>query len=398
MIPVSEAIELITKHAHALGAESVEIDDAVGRVLAENIVADSDLPPFDRSQMDGFAVRSDDLSSGSVALKLVGESAAGRGWHRTMSSGETVRIMTGAPVPEGADAVQKLELAAESNGNITFSETVRMGQNIVPRGSEARRGDVLINSGTVITANMIATIAAFGYSSVKAAARPRAAIMSTGTEIVEIGETPGQDQIRNSNSVMLRALAENCGCRSMIMPVTGDDLELLKERIGSAARSADILMISGGVSVGKYDLTKAAIRELGGEIYFEKVCLKPGKPAVFAQLGDTLVFGLPGNPVSAAVTFYIFVRLAAMLMQGANVPHLREGSAVIASPVKAAKQRDTYLPAKLRTDDAGKLVAEPSRWQGSSDFIGFAASEALISVPKGAVLESGDVARIVFLR
>lgn len=397
MIPVTEALDLITKHTERLGVGSVEIGAAVGRVLAEDIIADSDLPPFDRSQMDGFAIRSSDLGAGAANLKIVGESAAGRGWHHQMDRGEAVRIMTGAPVPDGADSVQKLELAEETGDTVSFNGAVTPGLNIVPRGSEARSGDVVIKCGEIVSPNMISTIAAFGYGSVKVASMPRAAIMSTGTEIVEIEEKPGLDQIRNSNSAMLQALSAKCGSQTRIFPVTGDDLDTLRSRIADAAENADILMISGGVSVGKYDLTKVALRELGADIHFEKVCLKPGKPAVFATLGKVLVFGLPGNPVSAAVTFYLFVRLAAMLLQGAAHTRLRRGFAQLAAPVRAAKTRDTYLPAKLRTNDAGMLIAEPARWQGSSDFIGFAEAESLIVVPQGKTLDAGDVAEIVFL-
>ncbi len=397
MIPVTEALDLITKHTERLGVGSVEIGAAVGRVLAEDILADSDLPPFDRSQMDGYAIRSSDLGAGAANLNIVGESAAGRGWHHQMDRGEAVRIMTGAPVPDGADSVQKLELADETGDTVSFSGAVTPGLNIVPRGSEARSGDVVIKCGEIVSPNMISTIAAFGYGSVEVASMPRAAIMSTGTEIVEIEEKPGLDQIRNSNSAMLQALSAKCGCQTRIFPVTGDDLDTLRSRIADAAENADILMISGGVSVGKYDLTKVALRELGADIHFEKVCLKPGKPAVFATLGKVLVFGLPGNPVSAAVTFYLFVRLAAMLLQGAANTRLREGFAQLAAPVRAAKTRDTYLPAKLRTNDAGMLIAEPARWQGSSDFIGFAEAESLIVVPQGKTLDAGDVAEIVFL-
>lgn len=397
MIPVTEALDLITKHTERLGVGSVEIGAAVGRVLAEDILADSDLPPFDRSQMDGYAIRSSDLGAGAANLNIVGESAAGRGWHHQMDRGEAVRIMTGAPVPDGADSVQKLELAEETGDTVSFNGAVTPGLNIVPRGSEARSGDVVIKCGEIVSPNMISTIAAFGYGSVEVASMPRAAIMSTGTEIVEIEEKPGLDQIRNSNSAMLQALSAKCGSQTRIFPVTGDDLDTLRSRIADAAENADILMISGGVSVGKYDLTKVALRELGADIHFEKVCLKPGKPAVFATLGKVLVFGLPGNPVSAAVTFYLFVRLAAMLLQGAANTRLREGFAQLAAPVRAAKTRDTYLPAKLRTNDAGMLIAEPARWQGSSDFIGFAEAESLIVVPQGKTLDAGDVAEIVFL-
>jgi len=397
MIPIAEAIKIIKREMPSLGTENVALDDAVSRVLAENIVADADLPPFDRSQMDGFAVRAADTANGPVELRIVGESAAGKGWHQELKSGEAVRIMTGAPVPRGADAVQRLELAREDGEYVSIFEPTTIGRFIVSRGSEGRKGDKAFSTGEVVDVNMIACLAAFGYEKVKVAKKPRVAILGTGSEIVEIDQTPGTDQIRNSNSVMLKALAEKCGADAKILPLVGDDLETLKSRIDDAVKTADLLVITGGVSVGKYDLTKAALLGLGAKIFFEKLRLKPGKPMVFAKLKDTLVFGLPGNPVSAAVTFYLFVRTAILQMQGACKTGLTEGFAVLSSDVKGAKERDTYLPAKLETNHSGHLIAKSLRWQGSSDFIGFARADALIVVPKGRSFDRGEAARILFL-
>lgn len=397
MINVSEAIDHITRETKRLGAESVAIAGSIGRVLAEDVVADTDMPPFDRSQMDGFAVRSADTTGSPAKLKVVGESSAGHGWHQEMNSGEAVRIMTGAPVPAGADAVQKVELTNEAEGFVDILEPVDAGHHIVLRGSEIHRGDAVIDRGRVITRNMIASVAAFGYASVNVSKSPTVAILSTGSEIVEIDQAPGVDQIRNSNSIMLASLAAGFGCDCHILPIIDDDLSSLKNGIGDTLGKYDILIITGGVSVGKYDLTKPALYELGSEIFFERVRLRPGKPAVFAKNGETLIFGLPGNPVSAAVTFYLFVRTAIMIMQGANDVGLRAGHAVLSANVRAAKERDTYLPAKLTTDVDGRLVAKPVKWLGSSDFVGFADAEALIFLARGEEAVAGSVAKIVFL-
>jgi molybdenum cofactor synthesis domain-containing protein len=376
MISISKASAIVKRETVSLGTENVRIAAAVGRVLAEDIRADSDMPPFDRSQMDGFAVRASDAKRIPAVLKIVGESAAGRGWHRTLRSGEAVRIMTGAPVPDGADSVQKIELTSESDA----------------KGAEIRKGERLFRSGERISEMMIATLAAFGYSIVKVAEKPLVSILSTGTEIVAIGKQPGRDQIRNSNSVMLKVLAEQAGARVKLLTKTGDDLAKLKSRISAGVDSgSDIVAITGGVSVGKYDLTKAA------ELFFETVRLRPGKPTVFARLGNTLIFGLPGNPVSAAVTFYLFARLAIMKMQNASQVDLRSGFAVLTSDAKAAKERDTYLPAKLSTSREGVLLADPIKWHGSSDFVGFAAANALLFLGKGQTLASGSTAKILFL-
>ena len=400
MIPIEEAISIVKRKTAAAGSEAVRLSDAVGRVLSQNIKADSDMPPFDRSQMDGYAMRAEDSMEAPVDLKLVGESAAGRGWHNRLSRGEAVRIMTGAPVPVGADSVQKIELTKETGDVVRILEPTEKGRYIVRKGSEIKKGARLFGRGTMINETMVASLAAFGYSRVDVAERPLVSILATGSEIVSIDKTPGRDQIRNSNSVMLKALCEQVGAKVKILPRSGDKLDALVRTIGRAA-AADprprILIMTGGVSVGKYDLTKAALHELNAEIYFERVRLKPGKPTVFGRIGKMLVFGLPGNPVSAAVTFYLFVRRSILLMQRATQTELAAGHAVLTSPAKAAKERDTYLPATITTDSSGKLLASPLRWLGSSDFVGFAEADALIFVPKGETVPAGEVARICFL-
>ena len=396
MIPISEAFDIITRETPRLSAENVDVAEVVGRVLAEDIIADMDMPPFDRSQMDGYAVIAAETENAPVKLKIVGESAAGRGWHNEMNAGEAVRIMTGAPVPTGADAVQKVELTNEADESVTIEKSVSVGQSIVNQGAEIGKGEMIFPAGTIITENMIASLAAFGYSTVTVARRPRVTILPTGTEIVEVSEKPGADQIRNSNAVMLQTFADKYGVASTL-PIACDDINDLKNKIKSGIENSDIIVITGGVSVGKYDLTKAALRDLGAEIFFERLRLKPGKPAVFARLGNALIFGLPGNPVSTAVTFYLFVRKAMLLMQGAARCDLKPGYAVLTKSGKGAKDRDSYLPATLKAGNGGRLFAEPLKWGGSSDFVGFARAEALIIVPAGKTFDEGDVVEIVFL-
>lgn len=397
MIEISKALKLIERQVAPLKSERVPLADAVGRVLAEDVVADIDMPPFDRSQMDGYAVSADDTTNAPVGLRLAGEAAAGRGWHKTLKPGEAVRIMTGAPVPKGSDAVQKVELTRETSRGVEILEPTEKGRFIVTRGSEIRRGKVVVKRGEVVSDNMIATLAAFGYARVKVSSQPRVAVFSTGSEIVEVGKKPGRDQIRNSNSVMLDILCRRHGAVTSVLPIVEDDPDRLKQTIKTAAASTDVVVITGGVSVGKYDHTKPALVELGADLFFDKVRLKPGKPAVFARLGKTLIFALPGNPVSAAVTFHLFVRKCLMMSQSALTSGLRKGNAVIAADVRAARERATYLPARCETNKQGVLVAKPLKWHGSSDFIGFARADALVVLPRGASLARGDVADIRFL-
>jgi molybdenum cofactor synthesis domain-containing protein len=401
MISIAEAIRIVEQHTVRFEAESVALPDAMGRFLAEDVVADSDLPPFNRSQMDGYAVRAADVEHVPALLKIVGESAAGSGWHNEMHAGEAVRIMTGAPVPSGADSVQQVELTREPDGagQVEILEPVKPGRSIVERGSEIKLGQTVLRVGDRINAGMIAVLASFGYSNVRVFKRPRVAVLATGTELVPVGTKPGQDQIRDSNSSMIAAYSELAGAEVMRLPLAGDDTELLKRQIAEASERADVVVTSGGVSMGVYDFTKLALKEIGAEIFFERVALKPGKPTVFGKLaGGALMFGLPGNPVSVAVTFNLFTRTALLKMQGSTQPALNERSARLAKTVKGANERESYLPATLSSDDEGHLLVQPLKWGGSSDFVGFARATALINVPAGVKhIEANEVVRIVEL-
>jgi molybdopterin molybdotransferase len=397
MISISKALKYIDAETEPLGTEKIALGTSVGRILREDIIADTDLPPFDRSQMDGYAVVAGDTKNPPVILAIAGESAAGRGWHKTMKSGQAVRIMTGAPIPGGADSVQKIELTKESDGQVEIFEPTEKNRYIIRQGSEIEIGKVIFRTGDAITENMIAALAAFGYAKVKVAKPPKVSIVGTGSEIVEITKKPGRDQIRNSNSVMLDVLCRKVGADTRILPNVQDEISDLKFEISNAAEWSNILILTGGVSVGKYDHTKTALTELGAEVFFEKVRLKPGKPAVFAKLGKTLIFGLPGNPVSAAVTFHLFVRRAILKLQAASNSELRTCFAVVSSDAKAARERDSYLPSRLDTNKLGQLIAIPLKWSGSSDFIGFAHADSMIFVPRDKNIAKGEVAQIVYL-
>ena len=401
MISVAEAIQIVRQQTRKLSAERVAIDQVLGRVLAEDVVADSDLPPFDRSQMDGYAVRADDVKAAPSRLRIVGESAAGRGWHNQLEEGQAVRIMTGAPVPTGADSVQQVELTHElKDGTVVeLLETVELGKSIVKRGAEIKAGEVVLNAGTVINAAMMAVLAAFGYANVEVFRKPRAGVLATGTELVSVTQTPGQDQIRDSNNYSVSAYAALAGATVERMPLTGDETSLLKSQIAAAAERCDVIVTSGGVSMGVYDVTKAALKELDAAIFFERVALRPGKPTVFARLPNgTLVFGLPGNPVSVAVTFNLFARTALLAMQGAADPTLKRETAALARSVKGTTDRDSYLPAQLTTNDDAELIAFPLKWGGSSDFVAFALTTALLVVPANVKsIEAGSLVTVLRL-
>src|SRR5215217_7935724 len=401
MISVAEAIQIVRQQTAALAHERVELPHALGRVLAQDVVADSDLPPFDRSQMDGYAVRAADVQAAPVRLRIVGESAAGKGWHNQLEEGQAVRIMTGAPVPAGADSVQQVELTTElKDGTVVeLLETVETGRSIVKRGSEIEAGEVVLRAGTTINAAMMAVVAAFGYSQVEVFRKPRVAVLATGSELVAVDQKPGQDQIRDSNNYSISAYAELAGAVVERMPLTGDETSLLKHQISEAAKRSDLIVTSGGVSMGVYDVTKAALKELDAEIFFERVALRPGKPTVFARLPNgTLVFGLPGNPVSVSVTFNLFARAALIAMQGTAEPALKRETAVLARSVKGTADRESYLPAQLTSNDDAELVAFPLKWGGSSDFVAFALTTALVIVPANVnAIEAGSLVSVLRL-
>lgn len=405
MISIHEALKIIAQNNAPLAVETISLTDSINRILAENVVADTDLPPFNRSQMDGYAIRAEDAHEEQATparFKIVGEAAAGNAWTGELKTGEAVRIMTGAMVPDGANAVQKLEVAREfqtADGTVfvELSEAVKTGQNINPRASEIEQGTVLFAPGELITLPMIASLASFGCARVRVGKQPHVSILATGNELVPVDSTPGASQIRDSNSVTLRAYSEAAGATATTLENSEDDLENLKLQILNAIEISDLLILAGGVSVGKYDFTKLALSQLGAQIFIEKVALRPGKPFVFAKLNEKPIFGLPGNPVSVIVTFNLFVRAAILQMQGAREINLKTGFAVVTKNLTAARERDSFLPVKLSTDNQGRLLAEPLDWGGSSDFVAFARADALVFVPCGAALKTGNAAQIVFL-
>lgn len=401
MISVAEAIQIVRQQTRPLPSERVKIEHALNRVLAENIVADSDLPPFDRSQMDGYAVRAEDTTGAPVRLRIAGESAAGRGWHDELKPGQAVRIMTGAPVPAGADSVQQVELTHELKDNtvVELLESVEIGKSIVKRGAEIQAGATVLQSGTTINAAMMAVLAAFGYAEVAVGQQPRVGVLATGTELVAVDAKPGPDQIRDSNNYSIAAYAQLTGATVKRLPLARDETSVLKNQIALAAEECDVVVTSGGVSMGVYDVTKPALAELNAEIFFERIALRPGKPTVFARLPNgTLVFGLPGNPVSVAVTFNLFARTALLGMQGANEPALKPETALLARSVKGNAERDSYLPVQLTTNDDGELIAFPLKWGGSSDFVAFALTTALMIVPAGTrSLEANALVKVLRL-
>ncbi len=353
-------IETIRRLVRELRSESVPLEHAYGRILAKGLQADRDFPAVARSLRDGYAVRAIDVPG---TLLVRGEVRAGDLEQPPLSSGEALEIMTGAPVPSGSDAVVMLEQVTRTANQVKIDQHAEAGQFINHRGSEAGAGKELIPAGTKLDASHISTLATTGHTFVEVIAKPRVAILATGDEIVAVNETPARHQIRNSNSYMLAALVRASGGDPTVLPVARDTKDalfpLLKEGLAH-----DLLLVTGGVSAGKYDLVKPALRDQGTAFLFERVKIQPGQPTAFGLAGDKPVFGLPGNPGSSLITFHLFARAALELLAGAKDVILPLLSARFEAPFRHKGGLTRFLPARL-TDDGQHL--RHISWQGSSD-------------------------------
>jgi molybdopterin molybdotransferase len=338
---------------------------AIGRVLAENIIADRNYPPFNRSTRDGFAVRASDASKPGAKLRLIGESRAGVAFDGTVGTGECVRILTGAPLPRGANAVVMQEHAHAEDEIVVLDQEAFAGSNFVLAGAETRVGEVVVKQGVRLGYAELAMAAEVGRTRVVVHRRPRVAILSTGDEIVGIAQTPGPFQIRNSNSVSLAAQVALAGGEPVMLGNAPDEIAALRTRIEKGLEF-DILVLSGGVSVGKYDLAEQALRKLGAEFLFDGVAIRPGRPAVFGWCHGKPVFGLPGNPVSTMVTFELFVTPAIEILSGSKPEPLPFFKARLAHPVQHKSPLTHFLPARV-TWPKGEPRVEAILWEGSGD-------------------------------
>ena len=412
IVDFSEALAIVVReatHLRAPATESLALLDSMGRVLAEAIAADRDQPPFNRATRDGFAVRAGGWSAGTK-LRVVGQVRAGEMWAgAALTSGEAVEIMTGAPVPAVADAVAMVEHAEQSGDEVwaAAGRTLRAGENIVPRGSEARARDVLLKPGVTMGAAEIALAAACGCAGVAVYERPKVAILATGDELVEIGETPASHQVRNSNSYALSALVAAAGGRPGRLEIARDTREDLRERI-SQGRMWDLLLLSGGVSAGKYDLVEEVLAEFGAEFFFAGVKMQPGRPVVFGRIParqhhpqgtpepECYFFGLPGNPVSTQVTFHCFVEPLLRALCGASAEALTPKfvQATLAEEIRAKAGLARLLPACL-TSSLDKPEVRLVSWQGSGDLAANARSNCYAILPDGHDLRAGDVITVL---
>ncbi|MDQ2842290.1 MAG: molybdopterin molybdotransferase MoeA [Acidobacteriota bacterium] len=384
-------IVIETLKASKLGAstEQVPLAEAHGRVLGRDVLADRDYPALRRSLRDGFAVRSSDVPG---TLKVRGEVRAGVESLTALQPGHALEIMTGAPVPEGADAVVMIEHVSRDGDEVNVQRPAERGQFINERGSEARQGTVLIPKGVPIDASHIAALAMTGHTNVNVAKGPRVAILATGDEIVELDQSPSPHQIRNSNSYMLASLVRAAGGVPTILPIARDTPDALRSLMKQGLEH-DILIVSGGVSAGKYDLVKPTLREFGTQFHFERVLVQPGQPTAFGICHGKPVFGLPGNPGSSLITFQLFARPAIQILSGDADPLLPLLSATFESPFRHKPGLTRFLPARLAND--GKSLRHIP-WQGSSDIPALARANAfLVAEHDRETWQAGDSIRVM---
>jgi molybdopterin molybdotransferase len=412
-----EAAAIVSAHAveaarRAPSIERVELGQALDRILAAPLHADRDQPPFARSTRDGFACRASEASKHKL-LKLAGASRAGDAPAGPLPKGHAWEIMTGAPIPPGADAVLMVEHVETAGKTVRLlpPRTVKHGENIVEQGAQAREGDELLPVGSAIHAAQIALAATCGYTALDVFRKPRVAILTTGDELVPISSTPGPGQIRNSNAPMLVALVAAAGAEPWILPTAADNAEALDAALAEAV-AADLLLISGGVSAGKFDLVEPALCRLGASFHFTGIRIQPGKPLVFGELptnnprtaqgkgGTKYFFGLPGNPVSSAVTFLLFAAPILGALSGTRDSGPRFALARLGTEAGKKEKSDLtrFLPAFCSfSAAAGRLPeVELVPWQGSGDLAALARSNCFLVVPEGAGrLEAGSIVHIL---
>jgi molybdopterin molybdotransferase len=403
MLPIERGLEIVISVAKSkerpdrMSAEPVQLADSVHRIIREDVLADADSPRFDKAIRDGFAVRFEDVAPVPCVLSVIGESRAGAGADVTVQRGQCCEIMTGAPLPPGTNAVVMVENTERiSADSVRILKSVRENEGLLRQGTEAKKGELILKSGRKIGLSDVGLLAGVGKSEVMVSRKPRVAVIATGDELVEVHENPKPDQIRNSNTYTICAQVKEAGGEPIALGIARDNLDNLRAQIRRGLEH-DILIVSGGVSMGKYDLVEQVFAESGVEILFDKIAMKPGKPTVFGHAGQTYVFGLPGNPISTMVSFHMFVRpLILFLLKAADTKPKILG-ARLEAPAKCDPERAALVPALVRFD-AGQYWIHTAPWKGSSDLVGLSRANALMMIPsRPGTLETGETAQFLFM-
>jgi molybdopterin molybdotransferase len=396
MLTVEEALEQILARTPVLETESVEVTSALGRVLAEPIVSGREIPPWANSSMDGYAVRASDTRGGPAQLRVVGRIAAGALPSRAVGAGEAVRIFTGAPLPDGADAVVPQEDVEVDGDRVRVPGGVAEAAYVRPRGEDVRRGDHVLSPGQRLGPAQIGLLATLGYSPVRVHRRPRVAILSTGNELADLGAEPAPGQIPNTNTYSLIAQVSEAGGVPVNLGIAPDRLDAIEERL-AWGRDADVLLSSAGVSVGELDLVREALTRSGAELHLWRVSMRPGKPITFGSWARRLVFGLPGNPVSAMVTFELFVRPALLRMSGGIAVDRPRLVARARAPIPNPGRRRGYLRVRLERHGDG-FEAELTGDQGSAILRSMTLADGLAVVPGDTTIGAGEPVDVIVLR
>jgi len=385
----AKVIDMVRQARRVPPVEEVALDAAAGRVLAADVAADRDSPALDRSMRDGYAVRAADLPGD---LEVIGEVRAGQRFSGAVGPGQAVEIMTGAPVPAGADAVVMVEDTRAANGRVHIDRSAEPAQAINRRGVEAAAGEIVLRAGTRLDYTGIAALAAFGHSRVLVYRLPSVAIVATGDEIVEVDETPADFQIRNSNAHSLAAQVARAGGAPVILPLARDTVEHTRQMVGRGLE-ADLLLLSGGVSAGKYDVVEEVLAGFGAEFYFDRVLIQPGQPLVFGRACGKFFFGLPGNPSSTMLTFEVFARAALELLGGQTETALAMPWARLTREFRHRPGLTRFLPALLTADGA---EVTPVEWHGSGDVPALTRANAfLVADPARAMYAAGEWIRVL---
>jgi molybdopterin molybdotransferase len=399
MISVREALEIALRETPRLPAESVSLAESAGRVLAEDVAADADMPPFPRSTMDGYAVRGEDVGQAPVKLQVTGFVPAGVFPNFSVLPRQAAKIMTGAPLPPGADAVQMIEKTRTSDhGNfVEILERVAPGNNVSSRGSEAAMGEMVLPTGAYITPGVIGLLAAVGKSMVSVYRAPSVAILATGDELVEAAATPKPGQIRNTNSYTLQAQVKQAGGKPQLLGVAKDDKQALRDRIAEGLQY-DLFLATGGVSMGDLDLVENVFSYFDLEIFFNKIAMKPGKPVVMARsTHGRMIFGLPGNPVSATTVFEVLVRPVMRKMMGFPVYQNQMALATLTEPFANRSGRENYAPAVIWYEE-DRFLVRPLKSKGSGDLVTYAKSNSYLICPIHRTAISAGEQAVVMLR
>ncbi|MDF3073397.1 MAG: moeA 1 [Alphaproteobacteria bacterium] len=397
MISVEEALERIAASFEPLTAETVVLDDAAGRVLAEAAIAQVTQPPTDLSAMDGYAIRFHDVLSVPASLRIVGEAPAGGAYAATLEAGEAVRIFTGGPVPAGADTIVIQENTKSQNGLVTILQPPQQGRHIRRAGLDFRAGLTRLPAGTVLSPRHLALLAGMNLPRIAVHRRPRIGLLATGNELVLPGQTPGPNQIVASSGYGLAAMIQRWGGAPIVLGIVRDDTAAIVQALRSA-RDCDLLVTLGGASVGDHDLVQAALKQAGGSLDFWKIAMRPGKPLMFGHVGALPLLGLPGNPVSALVCALLFLRASVLKMTGRSDIALPLTTARAGAPLAANDQRQDYLRAGIARDGTGELTATAFKTQDSSMVSLLAQSGALIvRRPHAPAVAAGGPVEILLL-